>query len=187
MQLSRKQLSEANRLLNAVLNHLPLCVIAKDPDDGFRCRIWNNAAGRITGISAAAAIGRTTDELLGDTVDLESFHRHDREAMAADGVVTANDFYTDREGVRHEFKTFRTRVELGDGGQLLLSIFLDITEQTRLEEERRNLIAELELHINQERIINSCLSLLVLHTDYQESLNRILQIIVAQSHADRCC
>ncbi|HJH05260.1 MAG TPA: PAS domain-containing protein [Victivallis vadensis] len=187
LQLSRKQLSEANRLLNAVLNHLPLCVIAKDPDDGFRCRIWNNAAGRITGISAAAAIGRTTDELLGDTVDLESFHRHDREAMAADGVVTANDFYTDREGVRHEFKTFRTRVELGDGGQLLLSIFLDITEQTRLEEERRNLIAELELHINQERIINSCLSLLVLHTDYQESLNRILQIIVAQSHADRCC
>lgn len=60
-----------------------------------------------------------------------------------------------------------------------------MTEERRLDEERRRLNEELKIYLEQQEVINNCLERLLLQAG-SSSVRAILEIIGRRTGADRC-
>lgn len=59
---SRQEVESAIRTLEAILDHLPIAVHAKDPNNQFKITIWNKQCEKLFGMSAKERIGKTDYE-----------------------------------------------------------------------------------------------------------------------------
>ena len=58
------ELKELNRLMEAILDNIPVYLFVKDPNDEFRYLYWNQSFVKHSGIPASQVIGKTDLELL---------------------------------------------------------------------------------------------------------------------------
>ena len=59
----QKRVDELNKLLNTILDTIPMELSIKDPSDEFRYLYWNKELERNTGIPAIQAIGKSNEEI----------------------------------------------------------------------------------------------------------------------------
>ena len=124
-------------LLEAIIEHLPVAVFVKRPDDG-RFVLWNRGNAELLGIPTEEALGRTDHDFF-PAEQADFFRRKDLEALAAGRVIDVPEEPIDSR-TRGPSILHTRKVPLYDaqGRPLfLIGISEDITEQKRIQEALR--------------------------------------------------
>ncbi|MBS1370551.1 MAG: PAS domain-containing protein [Lentisphaeria bacterium] len=85
-------------------------------------------------------------------------------------------------GIR-TYKLFATAYSRTEN--IYLGILQDVTEAMELEEEKNSLIVRLNAYVENEKIINGCLTQLVQDEDFDRNIGRILKTLANQLDGDR--
>ncbi len=181
----RMQLFERQALLRILLDHLPVCIVVKDPQDEFRIKLWNQGAEVITGIAASNAIGKQIADLGLEPQFSELVATSDRLVMQTnksekllEQVVFPNGRKTMMMMQRHPFVSNKNQ-------KLLLSIGVDVSHQLELEENHELMQIEQSTFLRQQQILNGCLSTIAIETDFEKTMTEILNTIGSLFHPDR--
>lgn len=75
------ELKELNRLMEAILDNIPVYLFVKDPNDEFRYLYWNQSFVKHSGIPASQVIGKTDFEIFPNPADAAHFQRDDLELL----------------------------------------------------------------------------------------------------------
>lgn len=89
---------------------------------------------------------------------------------------------SDASGMR---RTFRLLVTRDSNSRHYFGFIQDITADIALTNERRELVRTLECYVENERVMNSCLSQIMLEEDFDRNVGSILRIIATQLNCDR--
>jgi len=122
------------RLLDGILEALPLAVAGKEPHEPFRYLLWNAKAAEIHGLDRDRVLGRTDFELFPAEL-AEAIRAEDLDALRQGGAVAGPERTVVSPGLGSVcLRTLRTPV-LDSGGRprLLLCLGSDRTEHNRME------------------------------------------------------
>lgn len=182
---SRNRLRQANTILQSIMDNLPAYIAAKDIANDYRYVLWNKTAERMTGIPTEFALGKRDADLECFSALDEKFRRN-ADLVAKFGYLKYTEEFTFKKGEPTILNTHITKVDVGDGGALLLVLSQDVTQETRREHERKKLLNDLKNHAEQERMINVALESAVLNDNYADALRNIISILGRRMGADRC-
>ena len=171
-------------LLRTLVDNLPAYVAVTDVSNDFRYIIWNRAIEELSGIPASRAIGRNDAELEREPERISANRRMLEQACRA-GTLALQEEYRCPDGEIRILKTFFSLIRRTQDTPLLLRLSVDMTEEKRLDEERRRLNEELKTYLEQQEVINNCLELLLLQ-EGAPAVRAILEIIGRRTGADRC-
>lgn len=132
---SREEQAETNKLLDGILDNIPLYLFVKDAGDDMRYVYWNKALARASGIPACEVIGKTDLEIYRDKAEAERFLRIDRAALRSGEAVQSQESYVNRLGETHVAQTLETLVKRPGRAPLLVGISWDVTEMQDIEQE----------------------------------------------------
>jgi PAS domain S-box-containing protein len=127
----------SQRLLENVVDNIPLAVFVKDPTDEFRIRLWNKAAESIFGIPRSNILGRNTYDLW-PKQQADSYLAIDQRCIAEGAVQDIAEESSISQG-RGDIALHTRKVPFFDeAGKAthLLTLCEDITDRKRTEEER---------------------------------------------------
>ena len=134
VQALRRDLGEAQRLLDTIIATLPIGVFVKDIEDHGRYIIYNPTLGQIVGRDSAAIVGRTDREMF--PAQAETYAALDR-AIAATGqpVVVEDETVVLPTGETRLVRTIKTPLLSPDGApsRYVVGISEDTTERRRAE------------------------------------------------------
>lgn len=174
---SRNQLRETNNILQGILDELPAMIMVKDIKNDFRYIQWNRMAERLTGTSAAEALGRNNAEIPAFAEFAEQFRQAEQLAAASGSAESLNTF-RGGDGALHMVSTQQLRISAGNSSDwLLLDMSMDVTEEKRLEAERQRLMSELQHYAEQEHLLSSCLEAIMLHEDDDTAIRIVLRAV----------
>lgn len=131
------EVTEQKKILDTIIEHIPLCFFAKDVAEGYKWIIWNKKAEEVFGMPASDVIGLTDyDKFPKSEAD---FFRATDERVMADGVLVdiPEEPVTTGRGtwIAH---TMKMPIYDSDGKpKILLGLLEDITERKKAEEELR--------------------------------------------------
>ena len=167
------------QLLTSIMDHLQGYIFVKNADDGFRYLMANRKFCEISGMRPEDIIGKTDAEIFAHSPEAMRRYRKDDEALLAAGgtceVLETVPFANGNEVVIQTVKSLLTR---SDGMRFIIGLSIDVTRQNKLEKERRDLLEDLKLYTEQERLLNSILEKVTLQTDDDEALQEILRSII---------
>lgn len=147
-----RQLQEANRLLESLLENMPAMVFAKDAQTLRFVRV-NRAAEKVIGYNREQLLGRDDYDLF-PKEQADHFTRKDRETLAGGDIVEIpyEEIDTGDHG-RRVLHTLKVPIRGPDGApSLLLGISLDITQE---KEAERRIIALNEELTRQAQLLQS--------------------------------
>ncbi|OQA87403.1 MAG: Virulence sensor protein BvgS precursor [Lentisphaerae bacterium ADurb.Bin242] len=172
-------------ILQAVFDNIPEGIQLKDPNDHFRSLMWNKALLQKTGLSETDVLGKTDSEILKSPELLEMVRKQD--VMAMRGEFTEPVTYTcaTAGGGSVTFRVTKMPIHLDNGKQLLFAVYTDVTKELKYENEREQMIRQLNHYVNNEHIINKCLSKIVFEDRFEVNLKTILTAIAEHLHCDR--
>jgi PAS domain S-box-containing protein len=134
-------LKETYSRLQALMTAIPDIIHFKDQDN--RIRIVNRAFERLVGRESAEILGKTDAEVLpGGIVDLN--RKSDAETLRKRRVTRHTERVTGRNGKSIVLETIKAPLYDDDGKTLgLVAVGRDITEQVRLDEEKKRIETQL--------------------------------------------
>ncbi|BBE51829.1 Cyclic di-GMP phosphodiesterase Gmr [Ferriphaselus amnicola] len=136
LETANQQLARERNELKTLLNTLPLLIWLKDPSGRFLA--CNPQVERCIGFKENKLLGQTEHEFFPPEV-VENFYQKDREAVAAGGAITSEEWvrFAD-DGREHLLSTTKTPM-LDEAGKLIgvLGFALDITARHRTAEALR--------------------------------------------------
>lgn len=136
---SRDEFREVNRLLEAVINNIPVCLFVKDPSNEYRYLYWNKAFERSSQIPSSRAIGKTDFEIFPDENDAKKFRHDDEELIETRQELNMQETYTAASGDTRLVQTSKILVPQEDGRMpLIVGISWDITDMQSIEKELVN-------------------------------------------------
>lgn len=172
---AEEQTHTANRLLQAILDHIPAIVQGKDPDDDYRYVFWNRTSERVSGLPEKTVLGKRDCDIPG-MAEIADRLREEDLAVPPDGqLVERTDTYPYPDGTVGYFHAVRRNVRIDEHHSLLLTMANNITEQHILEQEKERLLRRQSDFLKQEQLWNSCLTKLAANEDYAETMNAILE------------
>jgi diguanylate cyclase (GGDEF)-like protein/PAS domain S-box-containing protein len=142
-----RQLASTKQFLESVLENIPVCVAAKNIDDG-RYIFANRAFERFSRFSRESIIGRRADELFRPET-VASIEAADRAALNAPEGQFRNEFIIERGSQRRVLESIRV-VARNDRGEpeFLIALFDDVTDRRSLSLELENTKKFLELVVD---------------------------------------
>ena len=174
-----RELRESTQFLDAIIHTLPLTVFVKDAAS-LRYVALNRAGEALLGLRQEEVIGKG-DEAFFPPEQAAAFQARDREVLEGRKLVDIEEEVLSRSGGPRRMHTLKVPI-LGEDGRAryLLGISQDITRQHQLEEERRQMEAEIQRHQRME-------SLGSLAGGVAHDMNNVIGAILglASIHADR--
>jgi diguanylate cyclase (GGDEF)-like protein/PAS domain S-box-containing protein len=142
-----RQLASTKQFLESVLENIPVCVAAKNIDDG-RYIFANRAFERFSRFSRESIIGKRADELFRPET-VASIEAADRAALNAPKGQFRNEFIIERGSQRRVLESIRV-VARNDRGEpeFLIALFDDVTDRRSLSLELENTKKFLELVVD---------------------------------------
>ena len=137
------QVRESKRLLESMIEHMPVAIFLKRADD-LRVELVNRAAEKAWGIARSELIGRSNYEF-GSQEQGDAFTLSDNAALQSDDVVELPEFVLSIPGGTERHVTV-WKVALRDEQgkpRYLLNIASDITARKQAEDQRRELEGQL--------------------------------------------
>ena len=126
------ELKELNRLMEAILDNIPVYLFVKDPNDEFRYLYWNQSFVKHSGIPASQVIGKTDFEIFPNPADAAHFQRDDLELLKRGELPPFEEEYSVVTGQ----KRVKMLVPVEERKlPLLMGISWDITERKVIETE----------------------------------------------------
>ena len=130
------ELKELNRLMEAILDNIPVYLFVKDPNDEFRYLYWNQSFVKHSGIPASQVIGKTDFEIFPNPADAAHFQRDDLELLKRGELPPFEEEYSVVTGQKRIVNTVKMLVPVEERKLLLLmGISWDITERKVIETE----------------------------------------------------
>ena len=132
---SRDKYREVNRLLDAILNNVPVYLYVKDTGNDFRYIYWNKAFAEFSKIPASHVLGKTDFEVFPNVEDAKHFREDDLKLMEVGDNINKQESYVNAEGETRVVQTLKTLVYREGGSPLLVGVSLDMTDMTNIEQE----------------------------------------------------
>ena len=130
------ELKELNRLMEAILDNIPVYLFVKDPNDEFRYLYWNQSFVKHSGIPASQVIGKTDFEIFPNPADAAHFQRDDLELLKRGELPPFEEEYSVVTGQKRIVNTVKMLVSVEERKlPLLMGISWDITERKVIETE----------------------------------------------------
>ncbi len=130
------ELKELNRLMEAILDNIPVYLFVKDPNDEFRYLYWNQSFVKHSGIPASQVIGKTDFEIFPNPADAAHFQRDDLELLKRGELPPFEEEYSVVTGQKRIVNTVKMLVPVEERKlPLLMGISWDITERKVIETE----------------------------------------------------
>ena len=130
------ELKELNRLMEAILDNIPVYLFVKDPNDEFRYLYWNQLFVKHSGIPASQVIGKTDFEIFPNPADAAHFQRDDLELLKRGELPPFEEEYSVVTGQKRIVNTVKMLVPVEERKlPLLMGISWDITERKVIETE----------------------------------------------------
>ena len=130
------ELKELNRLMEAILDNIPVYLFVKDPNDEFRYLYWNQSFVKHSGIPASQVIGKTDFEIFPNPADAAQFQRDDLELLKRGELPPFEEEYSVVTGQKRIVNTVKMLVPVEERKlPLLMGISWDITERKVIETE----------------------------------------------------
>ena len=130
------ELKELNRLMEAILDNIPVYLFVKDPNDEFRYLYWNQSFVKHSGIPASQVIGKTDFEIFPNPADAAHFQRDDLELLKRGELPPFEEEYSVVTGQKRIVNTVKMLVPVEERRlPLLMGISWDITERKVIETE----------------------------------------------------
>lgn len=130
------ELKELNRLMEAILDNIPVYLFVKDPNDEFRYLYWNQSFVKHSGIPASQVIGKTYFEIFPNPADAAHFQRDDLELLKRGELPPFEEEYSVVTGQKRIVNTVKMLVPVEERKlPLLMGISWDITERKVIETE----------------------------------------------------
>ena len=165
-----KALRAANAFLDAIIEHIPLILFIKDGKTLRYLRL-NRAGEQLLGWPKETFIGKS-DYDLWPRSEAESFVEKDRETLKSSLVdIAVEPIQTRYQGVRLLHTKKVPILDAAGQPAFLLGISEDVTEQQRIEQERR-FLAEVSVALSRS-------------LDYEKTLANVARLVV-QHFADWC-
>jgi PAS domain S-box-containing protein len=142
------------QFLSDILNYIPDLIFVKD--EGHRWILVNNAFCSALGQSREDLIGKTDYDIHPEE-EADVFWEKDDEVFASGCVNVNEEVYTDARGDRRTILTSKAAFQGVSGQNLLVGVSHDITDRKRLEQEREQLIAELQATLAKVRKLGGLL------------------------------
>lgn len=130
-----KKIRELNKLMETILNNIPVYLFVKDSDNNFRYLYWNKEFARVSKIPAETAIGKTDAEIFPNPEEVQKFNIDDQRLLETQQTIDFEEEYTTATGEKRIVHTIKTLVTLEDKKPLLIGIAWDITNQKMTEQE----------------------------------------------------
>ncbi len=130
------ELKELNRLMEAILDNIPVYLFVKGPNDEFRYLYWNQSFVKHSGIPASQVIGKTDFEIFPNPADAAHFQRDDLELLKRGELPPFEEEYSVVTGQKRIVNTVKMLVPVEERKlPLLMGISWDITERKVIETE----------------------------------------------------
>mgnify|MGYP002549029259 FL=1 len=130
------ELKELNRLMEAILDNIPVYLFVTDPNDEFRYLYWNQSFVKHSGIPASQVIGKTDFEIFPNPADAAHFQRDDLELLKRGELPPFEEEYSVVTGQKRIVNTVKMLVPVEERKlPLLMGISWDITERKVIETE----------------------------------------------------
>ena len=130
------ELKELNRLMEAILDNIPVYLFVKDPNDEFRYLYRNQSFVKHSGIPASQVIGKTDFEIFPNPADAAHFQRDDLELLKRGELPPFEEEYSVVTGQKRIVNTVKMLVPVEERKlPLLMGISWDITERKVIETE----------------------------------------------------
>jgi len=130
------ELKELNRLMEAILDNIPVYLFVKDPNNEFRYLYWNQSFVKHSGIPASQVIGKTDFEIFPNPADAAHFQRDDLELLKRGELPPFEEEYSVVTGQKRIVNTVKMLVPVEERKlPLLMRISWDITERKVIETE----------------------------------------------------
>ncbi len=130
------ELKELNRLMEAILDNIPVYLFVKDPNDEFRYLYWNQSFVKHSGIPASQVIGKTDFEIFPNPADAAHFQRDNLELLKRGELPPFEEEYSVVTGQKRIVNTVKMLVPVEERKlPLLMGISWDITERKVIETE----------------------------------------------------
>ena len=130
------ELKELNRLMEAILDNIPVYLFVKDPNDEFRYLYWNQSFVKHSGIPASQVIGKTDFEIFPNPADAAHFQRDDLALLKRGELPPFEEEYSVVTGQKRIVNTVKMLVPVEERKlPLLMGISWDITERKVIETE----------------------------------------------------
>ncbi len=195
LQQSRRDAQDSAERFLQTLKSIGDAVVVTDQDG--KITIINNVASTLTGWREHECQGKPLQEIfhIVSYKDGKPVQSPVEEVFRTQKVVELAN-HTDlisRSGERHHIADSAAPI-FDDNGEITgtVLVFRDVTEQYRqreqkeqLELEQIKLIAQLNNFVESERILNSCLSQIVLEADFERNIERIFSALTQQFGCDR--
>ena len=195
LQQSRREAQDNAERFLQTLKSIGDAVVVTDPLG--RVTIMNNVASSLTGWFERDCIGKPLQEIF----NIVSYKDGKPVPSPVDEVLRTRKVvelanHTDlisRNGERHHIADSAAPV-FDDNGKITgtVLVFRDVTEQyqqrdqkEQLELEQKKLIAQLNNYVESERILNNCLSQIVVEADFNRNIERIFSALTQQFGCDR--
>jgi len=142
-----RELASAKSFLESVVDNVPVCIAAKNVDDG-RYIFANRAFERFSGLSRERIVGSRADELY-TPATAAAIEAADREAVKSPQGRTTGEMLIQRGGRACILANNRVLVrDQDDQPQFILALFEDVTERVSLSEQLENAKTFLELVVD---------------------------------------
>lgn len=130
-----KKIHELNKLMDTILNNIPVYLFVKDCGKDFRYLYWNKEFAKMSHIPADFAIGKTDAEIFPDAKNVTKFLNDDQRLLQEKETLDFEEDYITGIGEKRIVHTIKTLVERENQEPLLIGISWDITEQKNTEQE----------------------------------------------------
>ena len=132
--------SQAN--LRLLIDLIPQAIYARDANGKFVFANENYA--NLFGIDRDRLLNMTIDEIIPTENDLEEFKTEDEEVLlSGESKVIPESSFTDYSGVVRKYYTVKVPFVTIKNEKAVLGISLDITEQLKVDDERRKIIKDI--------------------------------------------
>lgn len=133
-----EELERLNKLLEVLLDNLPVYMFVKNPENDFRYMYWNKAFTDFSGIEASNAIGHTDFEIFPKYEDALKFRQDDLYLLETKQDINLQETYITAKGDTRIVQTVKSLIPTGGHMPLIIGISLDITNMQSIEKELIN-------------------------------------------------
>ena len=135
------ELDTVHELLNTILDHLPLGVFVKDPENHYNYLYWNRFMEEITGIDTSQIEGHDDSEVhYNALMSIEERLEVDKNVISSGKVAEFHGWLKTVSGDTKYIEVAKYPISLSNGKPLLLALWSDATVkraiEKRLESER---------------------------------------------------
>ena len=164
------KLRQATKLLDIVINALPIQIFAKDANDNFKYIFANKKFREFIGKEESEIIGNTDFDLYPDFLAQQMRSEDSLNLENLDEGIESVREAKSANGTFHKLRVITYPFQDGTGRLLLLGAIVDVTEVENL--------------IKNERLTKLALEQTVLEGDFTENVDKLLPIIRANLNCD---